>query len=385
MKTIKKVILCVMVLLINLSVYVYAGYNYTYNFKAFSLTRDDSPITYNIRKNVGDDIYTNKDVSLFIDLNKPVDKVEGFNISENGTQLTKIISENEAQTIVVEDISGNRCEIPYNVNNIDKIPPEIIGAENGESYKGPKEIDYRDNVGIKNIYVDKYSRLNWNFYDDYYDTSYYKGCDITNSSIKIKLSGHPKNTSYYKYYLDGNLKAQTDQTKIEFSGLNPGRNYEVRVEALDSNNKVLGTITQNARTKYYKDIKAEKSGNTFKVTLYGIDSRANNALAYGYVVAGDYKYFNVSINPDRSLTYTFSALDITPSVIDGYYYFHIQLLNNQNFLETVCCNVIFNTTYKEESTGSEEINPYNLTSAGNYQIIVTDLAGNSTTKDITIT
>lgn len=381
MKMIKKIILCATILLINLSVSVYANYNYIYTFKAFSLTRDDIPITFNIRKSIDDGVYTNKDIVLSIDFSKPIDKIEGFEISEDGKRLTKTIGENESQTIVVEDISGNRCEIPYSINNIDKIPPEIIGVESGGKYKRPQTINYADNVGIKDIYIDRYTSLGWTVYDDYYDTDYYKGIDLTSNSILVHLSGHPKNTYAYKYYLNGNLKAQTDQTKYKFTGLNPGTNYEVKVEAIDKNGSVLSKITSNVKTKYFKEIQAEKQGSNFKVTLYGLDSKVTSALAYSYITTNNVKYYNVGINPDRSLTMNFSANDLTPNLSNGYYYFHIRLLNNQNIIETVCCNVIFNTTYKENII---EIDPYNLIQTGNYQIIVTDLAGNSTTKDITI-
>lgn len=385
MKIVKKIFLCILVLIINLSVSVYASYNYTYNFKAFSLTRDVSPIIYNIRRNIDDEIYTNSDVILSIDLNKPVDKIDGFDISEDGMKLTKTIKENETQTIVVEDVSGNKCEIPYTVSNIDKISPEILGVENSGTYKMPKTIDYKDNVGIKNIYIDKYSTLKWELFDDYYDTSFHRGTDLTKNSILVCLKAHPKNTSYYKYYLDGNLKAQTPQNKFKITGLNPGIIYQVKVEALDKNNNVLQTVTKQVRTKYYNDMSGEKGANTFKVTLYGLDSKVQRATATANsaINPDNYRFYdNLVINPDRSLTFTFSALEINSSIGNEYYYFHIQLWNNETKLDTVCCNIIFNTNWIENNG---EIDPRNLIEAGNYEIIVTDIAGNSTTKDITIT
>ncbi len=366
MKIAKKIFLCMIILLINLSVQVYASYNYTYNFKAFLLNRDVSPIIYNIRRNIDDEIYTNSDVVLSIDLNKPVDKIDGFDISEDGMKLTKTIKENETQTIVVEDISGNRCEIPYSVTNIDKIPPEILGVENGGVYKLPKALDYKDNVGIKSIYVDRYnSYLACKIYTDYYDTDFYRGSDTNNSTITVNLTAHPKNTSFYKYYLNGNLKAQTSQTKFKFTGLNPGTIYQIKVEALDKNNNVLKTISKESRTKYYKEIDTQKGNGTFNVTLYGIDSRANRATATAFVDitgAGAKNYSNVTINQDRSLNFNFSAYDVSQTLGYKYFYFHIHLWNGQTLLETVCCNVIFDTTYIEKSS---EIDPYNLTEIRN--------------------
>lgn len=386
MKIIKKIIMIIMILIVMLMPRTYSKYNYTYNLNAFTLTRDDSEIIYNITRTEEDKLYTNKDVLLSIYLNKPINKIEGFNISEDGKILTKIIKENESNTIKVEDNSGNSKDIAYTINNIDKIPPEIVGIEDGMTYNTNKNISYTDNIGIKDIFVDRYSKLNVAIYPDYYDTSFYKGIDITSDKIIVNLTGKPKNTSFYKYYLNGNLKATTKEKTYTYSGLLAGTNYQIKVEALDENNNVLESISKNVITKYFKEIKTEKTGNTFKVTVYGIDPKIQKAIAIGFTNDNNKKYFYPIINSDRSLTMTFLASDITNSLLENsYYYFHIQLFDNQNYTylyETICCNVIFNTNYiKKEET---EINPYNLTQNGNYEITVVDLAGNKTIKNITI-
>lgn len=381
MKIIKKIFLVIIILIISLSADVYAKYNYTYNFRAFSLSRDNSEITYNIIKTGESNQYTNKDILLTIDLNKSVEPIEGFSISEDGKRLTRLISENENKTIVVQDVSGNKKEIAYNIDNIDKIPPEIIGVENGAIYNPNKSISYRDNVGIKDIYIDKYSKLNWVYYPDYYDTDYYKGIDVTDKSVTVNLVSHPRSTSYYKYYLDGNLKAQTEQTKFKITGLVLGTEYEVKVEALDKENNILETVTKFVKTKNFSSVQAEKFDESFKVTVSGIDSKIERALAIAYTKDDPFKEFDVQINPDRSLNVKFSPYIVTPTIENKHYFFHIEFYENEKLLETLCCNVIFNTNYVPTENS---LDPYNLKESGNYQIIVTDLAGNSTTKDITI-
>lgn len=69
--------------------------------------------------------------------------------------LSRIIEENEKNTIKITDDYGNSEIITYVVDNIDKIPPEILGVEDGATYKKDVEINYKDNVGIQKIEVFK--------------------------------------------------------------------------------------------------------------------------------------------------------------------------------------------------------------------------------------
>lgn len=376
-------IFLVFIIILTISINTYAKYNYQYNLKAFSLTRDNSDIIYSISRTENETEYTNKDVMLTINLNKSVENVDGFEISNDGKTLTRLIEENEMNTIIVEDISGNKKEISYNINNIDKIPPEIIGVEDGETYNTNKEINYMDNVGIKDIFIDKYSNLSMRCYEDFYDTSFYKGIDVTSNSINVTISNHPKNTKYYLYYLNGVLKAKTTECQFKYTGLKSATNYDVKVEAVDSEGEVLESLSRNIKTKYFSNIETEKCEDTFIVTLYGIGSKVDSAYGVGFTNSNNQKYIPASINSDRSLTIKFSALDITEKLQNGYYYFHIHLFDNESnsVIEFVCCNVIFNQNYVESEN---TLNPYSLTSNGNYQLIVTDLAGNITEKNITI-
>lgn len=128
--------------------------------KAFTLTRDNIPIIYNINKSNNE--YTNQNIVLTIEFNKQVKNIEGFSISQDGKKLTKVIENNETATIIVEDISGNKTPIMYEINNIDKIPPEIIGIEDGKIYCGEVNINYRDNFGIKDIIIlNKYTKTDY--------------------------------------------------------------------------------------------------------------------------------------------------------------------------------------------------------------------------------
>ena len=384
MNKIYKISIIIISLFFLLSVECFAKYNYTFRLNAYSFTRDNSEITYTISK--GDEnTYTNKDVVMTINLNKPIyENIDGFSISEDKKTLTKTFTENETNSITVEDISGNKKEIEYSVNNIDKIPPEIIGVENGKTYSSNVTLDYKDNVGIKEIKVDKYSDLELTVYDDYYDNSFFKGIDVLDTTAKIRVSSHPKNTYKYRYYINNSLKAQTTEKEYQFTGLSKATSYTVKVEAIDKNGKVLQTVTRGIKTKLFSKIEATKNNSgTFTVTVYGIDSSIDRVALVSFWNGTNHVYAGANINSNRSVTTTFTAQAVTGSVQSGYYYFHVQLYDNERggLIDTACCNIIFNQSY---NGGGSTQNLYNLTSNGNYQIIVTDLAGNQTEKCVTI-
>ncbi len=382
MKKIKKIFFIELLIILILTINTYAKYNYSFNINAFSLKRDSSEIVYNISRT--ENKYINKDVLLTIDFNKKVQKIDGFEISKDGKTLTRLITKNENKTIVVEDISGNKKDISYSVDNIDKIPPEIIGIDDEMTYFENRSINYTDNIGIKEISVDLYSNLCVQCYQDYYDTNDYKGIDVIGDSIKINVIAHPKNTKYYKYYLNGNAVAKTSETMYKFTGLQLGTTYNIGVEALDKNEVVLERKNQNIVTKFFTNIKVEKIGNSdCNVKLYGLDNRIGGVVGVGYTSKSEKKVFYTNINEDRSININFPISEITGNIQEGYYYFHLQLYDNklENIYNTVCCNVIFNQNYLPVI---KKINPYNLEYSGNYQIIVTDLAGNITEKNIKI-
>ena len=154
MKHIRKIVSFSIAIVMMLSYTAYARYNYAIVLNAFSLTRDSSEIQYTIKKSTSE--YTNKDVSLEINTNKPIEGVEGFELSEDNKKLTKLFSENDTNTIVLKDYSGNKKDVTYEINNIDKIPPIIENIENGQTYTVNLKPTYRDNVEIKNIEIEKY-------------------------------------------------------------------------------------------------------------------------------------------------------------------------------------------------------------------------------------
>ena len=233
------------------------------------------------------------------------------------------------------------------------------------------------------VFVDKYSNLSIECYTDYFDTSFYKGIDVRNNSIYVKISTHPKNTYNYKYYINNVLKAQTSTNEYTYTGLSPRTTYTIKVEAVDNNEKVLETVSKEIKTMSFSNISSTKTKDNFSVTIHGIDSNIQDAVGIGFYEYNNQKIIEGKIDSNRNLNFTFSALDLTSTIEEGYYFFHIHLMDKQTgeIVEIISCDIIFGTEYVEKEN---IIDIYNLKENGNYQIIATDLAGNSTEKNIII-
>ena len=155
-KKIIKIIFLIVIMLIffNIINVTNAKYNYNIEIDAFKLYRDTSipnaEITYSTTEP------TNKNVTINIKVDKNIIPIEGFNWDKNNKVLSKVLSENTQEKVLLEDYSGNKKEIEYKVDWIDKIKPEIIGVENQKTYELPVKIDYKDNIGIKDIKVENY-------------------------------------------------------------------------------------------------------------------------------------------------------------------------------------------------------------------------------------
>lgn len=370
-----------------LSNQIYAKYNYQFVLDAFSLNRDNSEITYQIEKSIGDDVYTNQDVVLKIIANKEIEPVEGFELDTSRTILTKTVSSNETNNIVLEDLSGNQKEVSYIISNIDKEPPQILGINDGVTYNQNLSIEYTDNVGIKDIQVERYfDNLVIQCAEDYYDTGMYKGIDILGNQVLIRVGQYPKGTVAYKYYLNNVLKATSENTEYTYKGLSNATTYTIKVEAIDKNGKAIQSVSKTVKTKCFTGITAGKNGDNFNVTITGIDSRVNiGYCALWHAGTTTQKFSYPTMNSDRSISLSFNAYDVDGTKNSGYYYFHLQLFSNSDssLNEVICMNIKFDgITYVK--SGFPVIDPNNLTYNGNYEIIVTDLAGNQTIKNCKI-
>lgn len=235
---------------------VWAKYTYTFEETIIELTRDSLSPICNISYSETEP--TNKNVIVTIKCNKEVEQLSGFQLSEDKKVLTKEFFQNESGILKIRDYSGNYTEVEYNVENIDKSSPQIIGCQNGGIYLAPLKLDYLDNSEISEIFVDKYSD---NLRATLQDCHYMR--NEVNSTISINVTEHPKNTKKYRYYINDKLYTTTAETKYIFTDLEEGINYKVSVEALDEEGNVLDIYSIEGRTNYCKTIDSKKSENAF--------------------------------------------------------------------------------------------------------------------------
>lgn len=109
---------------------------------------------------------TNGDVLVTIKCNEKIKNIDGWSISEDKQTLTKIYETNKTEEIEVSDLAGNKTKAKIEINNIDKVAPQIVCTEiknTNMNYTGyansEKEIDLTikisDNIEINNINLNK--------------------------------------------------------------------------------------------------------------------------------------------------------------------------------------------------------------------------------------
>ncbi len=371
-------------IILFLSNNIYAKYNLILETNKISLSRDTSLPRYEISYSQKD--WTNQDVIITLRTDKEVENIDGFDTIETGKLFSKVISQNESKEIILKDYSGNNTEVIYSVNNIDKEKPQIIGITDGAYTSTEVKLEYKDNVGIKEIFVDRYSSLDFRVFDDFYDTDFYFGIDTIDTKITPRILSHPKGTRKYKYYLNNVLQAITENTEYTFSGVIPGNKYIVKIEAIDENGTVLETVEKETFTNFFSNIETRKSDDIYNAKLMNIDSRIKS---FSYVIWSDEDkedsmtwYTGGNISTDRTLELEFNRQNFGSYTDKSYIYrIHIFLYDETgNIISTLPINILFGKTVPKKS----EIDIYNLTEGGIYQIIATDFAGNKTEYNIYI-
>lgn len=68
---------------------------------------------------------TNKDILVTIRSNKEIEKIDGWALSENKKEITKIYKENSNDILQIKSINGYEKQVNVSINNIDKTMPEI--------------------------------------------------------------------------------------------------------------------------------------------------------------------------------------------------------------------------------------------------------------------
>lgn len=377
---IRRVTIIILLNLILLTNMTYAKYRYYFEETIIELTRNANAPICNISYSTEE--ITNQNVIVTITSNKEIEQVSGFELSEDKKILTKEVIENESKNITVRDFSGNCTQLEYQVNNIDKEAPEIIGCEDGKTYFAPLMIDYKDNQEIKNVSIEKYQdKLTLEYQNIYYDCADLYGIGRTKSQIEIKVKEHPFGTKRYKYYINDELYATTSEKQYIFTKLNKGTVYKVKVQAIDSLGNVLDEKEMVAKTSYYNTIISSKTKQDWKAEINEIDDSVSKI---SYAVWNIYDEKN-TIWQNAQIVNQKAQIDFTPFCVSLYpaYVIHAYLYDTNNeVMDIIEFSIDFATNYEKKE--KKEENLYEIIEAGNYQIKVTDFAGNETSCHIKI-
>ena len=189
--------------------------------------------------------YTNQDVTVTINVDKQVQAINGWTLSENKKVLTKKYTQNTEETVTITDLAGNRSIVTVKIANIDKEAPVI-----GEITLSTKEITNQDveitvNATDAISGIEGYSwdeKQTWNtvnkvnaktngIYTIYVKD---KAGNISSKTIKItNINKEPEKLaiSATKYKVDGNyiinIKPETKVSEVK-NDVKSNREYEIQ-------------------------------------------------------------------------------------------------------------------------------------------------------------
>lgn len=385
---IKKIFISFMIIILVLINSVISYYNYENRFKAFILNRNTLPANKFI--SYSQILPTNQDVEMNVNFDKVVSIIGntcGVTLSNDGKQIYKTISENEANSLLIRDEDFNYQTLEYNVNWIDKEPPIISGAENGIIYNSNIHLDYSDNSIVKEIYADYYTD-NFSVYTEVYDFCAQKDVRIVSSnrnSISVYILSNTREMEKYNYYIDGVLKATTHDKVYKFTNLEYSENeHHIVVEALDRYGNILETAEFNRKTIPIDALGLLYDSGREYIELWGVPETLTSITAQVWCEG----------KANSMFTYTPTRLE------NGNYYIIVDRTRHRNcsgkYIIIFTLNYIENGIAKATNIGGYVYLPYNyntldytnlpndFTENGNYYVRCTDEAGNETEIDFTI-
>lgn len=374
------IIMSILYLIIQFSL---SKYNYKISVEAFEFTRDTSLPIVNISYSTEEP--TNRPVTVTIQVDKEVLAVDGFIWNKEKKTLTKIVTENEENKIVLEDLSGNKLEVSYKVDWIDKIKPEILGIENGKTYNAPVDILYKDNVGIKSVEVQNYGYLELEFNGISHDTEKKYAFDYTDSTCRLRVIQKPRETVKFRYYCNDIFCIETTEEEYTYKNLEKDiEGIKFTVEAIDKNGNVIERREEKGRTANYKNVSVNKNNLGATVALSGIDSKVRSVRYYiwerGKQDSTQVGYETLVNNSSANLSFKISDFNNKKCV----YTMHIYTVDFDGTLSLVNgIDIEIGKNYNPDLEEKVEIiekptNVNRLEQKGRYIIKAIDLAGNET-------
>lgn len=385
---IKRILTIFSIIFILLTNTVGAYYCYENRFPIFKLNRNNIPANCII--SYDKETITNKDVEVKINFDKIISVIgdnKGMELSEDRKSLSKVLSTNENNKLLVRDEDFNYQEVEYNVNWIDKQPPIITGAENGQTYDRNVHLDYTDNCQIAEIYADYYSDEFSIYIDeqDFYETDNMQIIPANKESITAYVLSNTKEMEQYRYYLDGELCATTHDKKYTFTNLSlSDENHHIVVEALDRYGNVLDEKETFQKTRPFSRIEFNYNNSIKYIALKGTPENLTKITALAWVWGHEDSYCTLVPTHDGPNSYVVSLAMGRHKNYSGRYYVKIEMEYNEGGdtkQSTIIGSVDMPNKYKPANY--KEL-PNDFMENGKYYVRCTDEAGNETEIDFVV-
>ena len=210
--------------------------------------------------------WTNEDVTVTLTANKPVQPMEGWNLDETKTVLTKVHGENGTYTVTVTSEDGTeQAEVKYVVKHIDKQAPNVSvkGTGNEEHYREITAIAVHDTKGVRYLTVNGVKTMVNAKDEKLTDIKALGVVEGENTAVVVDKAGNQTEIKFhydtekpeFKWIVDNNTQAQSKEVRLETSE---------EIQLPDSEWKLQGE--ENGTFVYVKTFHANWKDKKFTVT-----------------------------------------------------------------------------------------------------------------------
>lgn len=320
---------------------------------------------------------TNSDVIVYIKSNEEIQSVEGWILKENKTEVYKVLEYNESGEIEIVDLAGNKTNVKYSVDWIDKEPPEIKGIENNECVNKYLNLEYTDNVEVAEVIKNKLGDLEVyvNYFYENILLNYERGFD--QNSITVTIRTMPQGATEFSYYINGEKKAVTREKTYTFEGLNEGELYKISAKTT-IDGEIYESNIREQRTAIFEEINLSETTNSVNLEMKNI-----NEAAYKIRVAawneenGQDDIQNYYIENINNKEFKYEINIGNHGNKKGVYSVHVYIYDKNG-------NELGMYPGRYEFIEDRDDIEYEFNKDGTYEVIVKDTANNKTSKIFTI-
>ena len=289
---------------------------------------------------------TNENVTVTITSNKQLQEVEGWTRSEDMLTLSKIYTQNTEETVTIYDLAGNSYIANISINNIDKESPILeVNITPTETTSGSVTVEIRANESIQPV-------DGWVLSEDQMTLS---KTYIENAEERLTIYDLAGNSTTQDISVN-NIDNQSPQLEVNYStsSLTNG-NVTVTITSNKPVQAVDGWALSESQMELSKTYEANTEENIIIYDLVGNSTEVSISIS------------NIDkVSPEYDITY--STLELT----------------NENIVVTITANELIQGmegwTLSENQMTLSKIYEENI----EENIMIYDLAGNSTIVDISI-